>query len=116
MAITTAADKMTHTLTPVEARLLAEFSANEDDNCADRNDQYRKNWLNGNIRSIQAALDAGVDVQGYLHWSMFDNFEWASGRWPCFGLVGIDYDNDLKRVPRKSAVYYAAIVKKARGL
>jgi len=35
MAITTAADKMTHTLTPVEARLLAEFSANEDDNCAD---------------------------------------------------------------------------------
>lgn len=83
---------------------------------ADRNDQYRKNWLNGNIRSIQAALDAGVDVQGYLHWSMFDNFEWASGRWPCFGLVGIDYDKDLKRVPRKSAVYYAAIVKKARGI
>ena len=83
---------------------------------ADRNDRYRREWLNGTIRSVQAALDAGVNVQGYMHWSLLDNFEWAYGRWPCFGLVAVDYDNNLQRTPRKSAAYYAAIVKKARGI
>lgn len=83
---------------------------------ADRDDTYRKDWLNGTIRAVQQAVSEGVNIQGYMHWSMFDNFEWAYGRWPCFGLVAIDYENDLKRIPRKSAAYYAAIVKKARGL
>ncbi len=83
---------------------------------ADRNDSYRKEWLNGTIRSVSNALEAGVDVQGYMHWSLLDNFEWAYGRWPCFGLVGIDYEHDLKRIPRKSALYYALFVKKVRGL
>ncbi len=83
---------------------------------ADQHDRYRKQWLDGTIRSVINARKAGVDVQGYLHWSMFDNFEWAYGRWPCFGLVEIDYEDGLRRIPRKSAVYYAAIVKKARGL
>ncbi len=83
---------------------------------ADAHDAYRKTWLNETIRAVQLALDEGVNVQGYLHWSMFDNFEWAYGRWPRFGLVEVDYDNNLQRKPRKSAVYYAAIVKKARGL
>ncbi len=83
---------------------------------ADRNDVYRKQWLNGTIRSVHVAIEAGVDVQGYMHWSLFDNFEWAYGRWPCFGLIEIDYEDDLKRVPRKRAHYYATFVKKARGL
>lgn len=83
---------------------------------ADRNDRFRKDWLNGTIRSVQQAIADGVNVQGYLHWSLFDNFEWAYGRWPCFGLIGIDYEDDLKRVPRKSAAYYAAVVRKMRGL
>lgn len=83
---------------------------------ADRNDQFRKNWLNGTIRAVNAVLQEGVDVQGYLYWSLLDNFEWAYGRWPRFGLVEVDYDDDLKRLPRKSALYYAAFVKKARGL
>lgn len=83
---------------------------------ADKHDQYRKTWLNETIRAVQIALDEGVNVQGYLHWSMFDNFEWAYGKWPCFGLVEIDYNDNLRRIPRKSAVYYAAVVKKARGV
>lgn len=81
---------------------------------ADKNDQYRKDWLNGTVRSVSAAIAAGVDVRGYLHWSLFDNFEWAYGKWPRFGLIGIDYENDLKRVPRPSARYYAAFLKKMR--
>jgi beta-glucosidase len=83
---------------------------------ADKHDTYRKVWLSDTIRAVQAALKEGVNVQGYLYWSLFDNFEWAYGRWPCFGLVGIDYADNLRRVPRNSAAYYAAVVKKARGL
>lgn len=83
---------------------------------ADARDEFRKDWLNGTIRAVHNALRAGVPVQGYLYWSGFDNFEWAYGRWPRFGLIGIDYEHDLKRVPRRSALYYAAVVKKAKGM
>lgn len=83
---------------------------------ADRDDEYRKWWIAQSIAAIHAALSAGVDVIGYLHWSLFDNFEWAYGRWPRFGLVEIDYDNDLKRTVRPSGVWYGKLVKKMRGL
>ena len=82
---------------------------------ADRNDIHRKDWLNGTISAVHRALKTGADVRGYLHWSAFDNFEWAFGRWPRFGLIGIDYEDNLKRKPRKSALYYAAFVKTMRG-
>lgn len=83
---------------------------------ADAQDSYRKQWLQATILAVHNARRAGANVQGYMHWSAFDNFEWSFGRWPCFGLIGIDYDNDLKRVPRKSALYYGSVVKKMRGL
>lgn len=83
---------------------------------ADANDAFRKNWLTATIRAVQTAMKEGVNVQGYFVWSLFDNFEWAYGRWPRFGLIEIDYADDLQRIPRPSARYYAGIVKKARGV
>lgn len=83
---------------------------------ADRKDEHRKWWIATSLASIHGAIQDGVDVIGYLHWSLFDNFEWAFGRWPRFGLVEIDYDNDLKRTVRPSGVWYAGLVKKMRGL
>lgn len=83
---------------------------------ADRKDEHRKWWIATSLASIHSAIQDGVDVIGYLHWSLFDNFEWAFGRWPRFGLVEIDYDNDLKRTVRPSGVWYAGLVKKMRGL
>jgi len=80
---------------------------------ADRGDIWRKEWLEKTIVSVQHALEAGVDVRGYLYWSLLDNFEWAFGRWPAFGLVEVDYEHGLKRKVRQSARYYAAVVKKA---
>ncbi|MGI6612647.1 MAG: family 1 glycosylhydrolase [Candidatus Nanosyncoccaceae bacterium] len=82
---------------------------------ADSEDRYRKDWLDGTINSVRRAIADGADIRGYLHWSMFDNFEWAYGRWPCFGLVKIDYENNLRRVMRPSAKYYAEVIKKARS-
>ena len=83
---------------------------------ADRDDVHRANWLVKTVAAVHNARAAGVDVQGYMHWSMLDNFEWAYGRWPRFGLVGIDYEDNLRRLPRRSAAQYARFVKKARGL
>lgn len=83
---------------------------------ADRDDQYRQWWIAQSIAAIHGAVEDGVDVFGYLHWSLFDNFEWAYGRWPRFGLVEVDYDNDFKRTVRPSGLWYGKVVKKMRGL
>jgi beta-glucosidase len=42
------------------------------------------------LEQIQRAIDAGVDVRGYYHWSLMDNFEWAEGYEPKFGLYSVD--------------------------
>lgn len=83
---------------------------------ADRNDAHRKWWIAQSLAAVHVAIKSGVDVIGYMHWSLFDNFEWAYGRWPRFGLVEIDYDNDLKRTVRPSGVWYGKLIKKMRGV
>ena len=59
---------------------------------------------------VHKAIREGVDVRGYLYWSLTDNFEWNKGFWPRFGLVEIDYKNNLKRKVRESAKEYAKII------
>jgi beta-glucosidase len=44
-----------------------------------------------NLESIERARAAGIDVRGYYHWSLTDNFEWAEGFLPHFGLYRVDY-------------------------
>ncbi len=74
---------------------------------ADANDQYRRWWLEESMIAIEKALSEGVRVQGYLHWSLLDNFEWAYGWWPKFGLVAVDRANGMKRTVRPSAKWWA---------
>ena len=83
---------------------------------ADASDEHRKWWIAQSLAAIHSALHSGVDVMGYMHWSLFDNFEWAYGRWPRFGLIEIDYANGLKRIVRPSGVWYGKLVRKMRGL
>lgn len=83
---------------------------------ADMNDAYRQWWIAHSLTAINGAMHRGADVVGYLHWSLLDNFEWAYGRWPRFGLVAIDYEQNLKRTVRKSGLWYGKVVKKMRGL
>lgn len=45
------------------------------------------------LEQIARARDEGIDVRGYYHWSLFDNFEWAEGFEPRFGLYRVDYDS-----------------------
>jgi len=77
---------------------------------ADAEDQHRKEFIKNHLRWVHKAIEEGVDVRGYLHWSLMDNFEWADGYDPRFGLVEIDYDS-LERKVRDSARYYAQIAK-----
>jgi beta-glucosidase len=51
-------------------------------------------------------------VRGYLYWSSFDNFEWAEGFRPTFGLIGIDREADLRRVVRPSARALAEVIRR----
>jgi beta-glucosidase len=82
--------------------------------CADAGDEKRQWWLTHTILAMQRALAMGVDVRGYLHWSLLDNFEWDKGRWPRFGLIAVDY-RTMERTVRPSGRRYGAFIKKARG-
>ena len=55
-------------------------------------DPDRVSYLDGHLRAVRAAIDAGVDVRGYFCWSLLDNFEWAEGFSKRFGLVHVDFD------------------------
>ena len=75
------------------------------------NDHRRSRFIVAHLKEVYHAIKAGVDVRGYYHWSLTDNFEWDKGFAPRFGLVHIDYDDDFERTPRNSANVYARICK-----
>lgn len=74
------------------------------------NDDKRLRSLIGYLVQLQHAIEAGADVRGYFHWSLLDNFEWAKGYAPKFGLVDVDR-RTMKRTPRASAEIYGLIAK-----
>lgn len=78
---------------------------------ADATDTHRQWWLAATMQAIETAQSQGVPITGYLHWSLLDNFEWAYGWWPEFGLVHIDRVHGMKRSIRPSARWLANYVK-----
>lgn len=79
---------------------------------ADADDSRRPKFIKEHLKFVHKAIEDGVDVRGYLHWSLMDNFEFPDvrGFWPRFGLIEIDYKT-LERKPRKSFHEYAKICK-----
>jgi beta-glucosidase len=77
---------------------------------ADARDDKRGPFLVAHLTELARAMADGVDVHGYFHWSLLDNFEWAEGYEPRFGLVEVDYATGERR-PRPSASLYARIVR-----
>lgn len=78
---------------------------------ADASDSRRQWLISQHIIAMQKAMNEGVQLLGYLHWSLLDNFEWAWGKWPSYGLVQVDYKTK-KRTIRASALWYGKIIKK----
>jgi beta-glucosidase len=72
-------------------------------------DQPRIRYLDGHLRALHEAITAGVDVRGYLTWSLIDNFEWAEGYHQRFGLVRVDFATQ-KRTPKASYYWYRDMI------
>jgi beta-glucosidase len=75
---------------------------------ADAVDDRRPDFIVNHLRYVHKAIEEGVDVRGYFYWSLLDNFEWAAGWAPKFGLYAVDRET-FERIPRPSARLYAKI-------
>ncbi len=75
---------------------------------ADAADSRRQKYLQEIFEWLRKAIDDKVDLRGYLHWSLTDNYEWEHGFGPRFGLVEIDYVTQ-KRTIRSSAKIFKKI-------
>lgn len=73
-------------------------------------DSVRIDFLKAYLLNLGRAVREGVDVRGYFHWSLLDNFEWANGYNDRFGLIYIDYETQ-KRIPKDSAFWYSETVR-----
>ena len=74
-------------------------------------DERRIRYLRNHLYQVQRAIQSGIPVKGYFHWSLMDNFEWALGYAPRFGLVYVDYGT-LKRTIKDSGHWFASIIQK----
>ncbi|KAH9610317.1 hypothetical protein KSS87_008809, partial [Heliosperma pusillum] len=62
-------------------------------------DIKRVQYHQDHLAFLHLAIEEGVNVKGYFPWSLFDNFEWASGYTTRFGFNYVDYKNGLKTYP-----------------
>ena len=82
---------------------------------ADASDRFRPRELAAALESLHAAIAAGANVRGYLHWSLMDNFEWSEGYRGRFGLYGVDFSDPARpRTRRTSAELFASVAKSNR--
>ena len=77
---------------------------------SDSSDVLRGAYLVEHLAAVEAAVHAGVPVEGYFFWTLSDNWEWADGYCPKFGLLEVDRRNELHRKPRPSFELFREIV------
>lgn len=80
-----------------------------EDGCV--HDPQRIEFMRRYLKELYKAKEEGVDIRGYFHWSLMDNFEWAEGYQKRFGLVYVDYKNNCKRIVKDSGKFYADLIK-----
>ncbi|MDT8862943.1 GH1 family beta-glucosidase [Alkalihalobacillus sp. MEB130] len=68
-------------------------------------DSGRVNYLKQHLVSLERSMQAGVNIKGYLTWSLLDNFEWAEGYTMRFGIVHVNY-RTLERTKKDSYYWY----------
>lgn len=62
------------------------------------------------LRLLHQLIAEGIDIQGYIYWTIFDNFEWSLGKTYCFGLLRTDFDT-CERINTPAADYYEKVTK-----
>ena len=83
----------------------------DDHGIADATDHIRPAYLSEHLAVLHRAIEEGIPVKGYFHWTLTDNLEWTDGYCPKFGLVGIDRAANLNRIPRRSFFLYRDIIR-----
>jgi beta-glucosidase len=112
--LTTLASRYDDRLPPVYITENGCSVADQPDAHGTVDDQPRISYLDGHIRAVADAITAGVDVRGYLVWTLMDNFEWAEGYDQRFGLVHVDFDSQ-RRTPKASFGWYRDMIATHRG-
>jgi beta-glucosidase len=74
-------------------------------------DERRIRFIQDHLTQIHLAIQGGVPVKGYFHWSFMDNFEWALGYNPRFGLVYVDYKT-LQRTVKDSGKWFQQVIQR----
>jgi len=72
-------------------------------------DAARIDYTARHLEALGRAVRDGVDVRGYFHWSILDNFEWADGYRMRFGLIYVDYET-MERIPKDSYMWYQQVI------
>ncbi|KAF3431836.1 hypothetical protein FNV43_RR26572 [Rhamnella rubrinervis] len=78
-------------------------------------DTARVDYYRSYLIQLKKAIDDGANVAGYFAWSMLDNFEWRSGFTCRFGLVYIDFKNNLARYPKMSAYWFKKLLTRSNN-
>jgi beta-glucosidase len=73
-------------------------------------DALRTDYLRRHFTAAHRAMARGVDLRGYLVWSLLDNFEWGYGYSKRFGIVRVDYDTQ-ERIVKDSALWLAELIR-----
>lgn len=76
-------------------------------------DADRVQYLHNHFAAALRAIEDGVDLRGYMVWSLMDNFEWAQGYSKHFGLLRVDFDS-LMRTWKDSAYWYQETIRTRR--
>lgn len=93
-----------HSVTRVPI-LVTEHGVMSDD------DSVRTRLISGALGELKNAINEGVPIKGYLHWSLLDNFEWILGYKPKYGLIAVDRTT-FKRTPKPSARLLGSIARR----
>ena len=107
--LTTLKDRYADQLPPVYITENGCSVADEPDLNGVIDDQPRISYLDSHIRAVADAMTSGVDVRGYLVWSLMDNFEWGEGYHQRFGLVHVDFESQL-RTPKASFGWFRDLI------
>jgi len=77
---------------------------------ADSEDKQRPQFITEHLKQLDRAINVEkLDVRGYFHWALIDNYEWADGLDKRFGLYAVDFQTKT-RTPRESAGVYRRVI------
>lgn len=89
-----------HVVRKVASEYKGEILVTENGIATDQ-DQRRCEFIREALAELEKCLEDGIQLKGYLHWSLLDNFEWQAGFGKTFGLIAVDRTT-MKRYPKDS--------------